>query len=83
MVGSVPIAVFNLAGRLHALEDCCVRCGSSLSAGQVEGTTVRCPRCHWPYDVTSGSVTTIPAIRLDTFPVRVVGAHAMVETGVA
>ncbi len=78
-VAGETIALFNIGGHLFALDDACIRCGSSLAIGFVEGTSVICAGCDWRYDVTSGCVDGIPGLRSDTFEVEVVDAHVMVD----
>jgi nitrite reductase/ring-hydroxylating ferredoxin subunit len=75
-----PIALFNVDGRVFAVDDSCVRCGSSLAAGALDGNHVSCPGCDWRYDVATGCVNGIPALQIDTFEVRVVDSRVMVAT---
>ncbi len=65
-----PIALFDVAGAIRAIEDGCLRCGASLATGSVEGTTVVCRSCGWRYDLASGGVVGLPALRLATYAVR-------------
>jgi len=74
------IALFNAEGRIFAVDDTCVRCGSSLAAGTLTGTQICCPGCDWRYDVETGCVNGIPALKIDTFAVRVVDSRVMVST---
>jgi nitrite reductase/ring-hydroxylating ferredoxin subunit len=71
-IADATIALFNRDGSLTALEDACVRCGRSLATGTFEKNTVRCSGCDWCYDVTSGCVNGVPALRTETFKVDVV-----------
>jgi nitrite reductase/ring-hydroxylating ferredoxin subunit len=74
------IAVFNADGRLFAVDDLCVRCGSSLALGTLRGTVVCCSGCDWRYDVTTGCVNGVPTLRIDTFEVRTDAGRIMVAT---
>ena len=78
IVAGETIALFNIGGHLFALDDACIRCGSSLAIGVVDGTSVVCASCDWRYDVASGCVDGIPGLRSDTFEVEVVDTHVMV-----
>jgi 3-phenylpropionate/trans-cinnamate dioxygenase ferredoxin component len=82
-VCETAVAVFNVAGGLFAIDDSCVRCGSSLAAGSLSGSDVTCSGCDWRYDVTNGRVNGVPALRIDTFEVRTVGARVMVADRVS
>jgi len=74
------IALFNADGQIFAVDDACVRCGSSLAAGTLNGTQVCCSGCDWRYDITTGCVNGIPALAIDTFVVRVVDSRVMIST---
>ncbi|HWS12919.1 MAG TPA: Rieske 2Fe-2S domain-containing protein [Rhodocyclaceae bacterium] len=74
-----PIALFDVAGVVHAIEDGCLRCGSSLATGAVEGTMVVCRTCGWRYDLASGGVVGLPALRLSTYAVRACACADPVE----
>lgn len=72
------VALFNVHGRIFAVGDACVRCGSSLAAGSFDGELVQCPGCTWKYDVATGGVNGMPSLRIDTFQVRVIDSHVHV-----
>lgn len=74
------VALFDIGGRLFAIEDLCVRCGTSLADGTLEGTVVACRGCDWRYDVTTGCVNDIPALRIDTFEAKVVDSRILIAT---
>jgi nitrite reductase/ring-hydroxylating ferredoxin subunit len=78
-VATETIALFNVDGRVYALEDICVRCGSSLAAGALDGMAVTCSGCDWQYDLSTGCVNGIPALQIDTFEVTIVDAHIMLD----
>ena len=79
VVAGESVALFNIDGRLFALDDACILCGTSLAIGLIDGTSVLCAGCHWRYDVANGGVHGIPGLRSDTFEVAVVDAHVMVD----
>jgi nitrite reductase (NADH) small subunit/3-phenylpropionate/trans-cinnamate dioxygenase ferredoxin subunit len=55
------IALFNIEGSYHAIDDACTHVGGSLSEGSVEGTVVTCPLHGARFDVTNGEVLSPPA----------------------
>ena len=65
-----PIAIFEVDGTVHAIEDGCLRCGSSLTTGALEGAVVTCRVCGWKYDIASGGLVGLPALRVPTCKVR-------------
>jgi nitrite reductase/ring-hydroxylating ferredoxin subunit len=58
-VGARRIALFNVEGTYHAIDDSCTHRGGPLSEGVVEGTEVTCPWHGAVFDVTTGSATRV------------------------
>jgi len=77
-VCDTSVAVFNVDGVLYAVEDPCVNCGSSIGAGSLAAREVTCSGCGWRYDVTTGQVISVPALRISVFEVKTVGKRVMV-----
>lgn len=74
------IALFNLGGRYHAIDDTCTHRGGPLSEGDVEGQVVTCPWHGATFDVTTGRVTGPPAqAGVTSYPTRVHGSDIEVE----
>ena len=71
------IALFNVDGTIFAIDDWCLRCGSSLAAGELNRTTVTCPGCNWRYDIKQGFLCALPALRIDRYEVKVVKSRIM------
>ncbi len=70
--GDTAIAIFNIDGEFHAVEDVCTHDGGDLAGGCVEGFAVECPRHGARFDVRSGAVLTPPAVvPIAVMPVRV------------
>lgn len=66
------IAVFNLGGSYHAIEDVCSHDGGELSSGELEGHEIVCPRHGASFDLLTGAVTAPPAFEpIATLPVRI------------
>lgn len=73
------VALFDVAGHLHALDAACLCCGSDLGAGALESTQVTCPGCGWSYDVVTGCVQDVPGLRLDRFEVETAGERVLLR----
>jgi ferredoxin-NADP reductase/nitrite reductase/ring-hydroxylating ferredoxin subunit len=74
------IAVFNVGGRFHAIDDTCSHQGGPLSEGTLEGRVVTCPWHGARFDVTTGAVLSAPARRgVAAYPVRLSGSDVLVE----
>ena len=65
------IALFNVDGTYHAIEDHCLHAGGPLHEGPLEGRTVVCPWHGWRFDLTTGACDMNPKVCLDRYPVRV------------
>jgi nitrite reductase/ring-hydroxylating ferredoxin subunit len=48
------VLLARVAGRLHAIDDCCNHAGRLLSEGKLQGTTVTCPGHGVAFDVRDG-----------------------------
>lgn len=48
------VAVFNMGGRLFALQDDCPHMGASLADGRIEAGRVHCHMHGWVFDLESG-----------------------------
>lgn len=73
------IAIFNVGGTLHAIDNSCKHRGGSLGEGELDGTVVTCPLHAWTYDVTNGECFDDPDCGVTTYPVKVEGGDILVE----
>lgn len=74
------LALFNLEGRYHTIDDACNHRGGPLSEGQVEGDAVVCPWHGAKFSITTGELLGPPgrgAIR--SYPTRVNGQDIEIE----
>lgn len=71
-VDDVMIAVFNLDGEFHAIEDVCTHDYECLTGGPVTGDEITCPRHGARFNIKTGEALCAPAYEpVCTFPVRV------------
>ena len=63
------VALFNIDGTLHALENTCCHRGGPLGEGTVEGHTVTCPWHMWRFDVRDGACANSPGDFVRTYEV--------------
>jgi nitrite reductase/ring-hydroxylating ferredoxin subunit len=82
IIGDNAVAIFNVDGRLFAIDDSCLRCGASLSQGTLCNHHVRCSQCDWQYDVTVGCVQGVRRLHIDRFEVKIVNSQVFVSTAV-
>jgi nitrite reductase/ring-hydroxylating ferredoxin subunit len=67
------IALFNVDGTFHAIDNVCLHRGGPLAEGELDGTVVTCPWHGWQYDVTTGCNIMDDSERVDRFEVKVEG----------
>lgn len=77
-VDDVAVAVINVDGHYHALEDVCTHDGSALlgagpnPADAIEGEEIICPRHGARFCIKTGEALTPPAYEpVTTFPTRI------------
>jgi nitrite reductase/ring-hydroxylating ferredoxin subunit len=79
-VNGRAIAVFNVDGTFHAIDDTCTHRGASLSEGEVDGPDVICPWHGARFDLTTGAVKGPPAPRgVQAYKVQVVGDEIQLD----
>ncbi len=75
------VVIFNIAGDFYAIADVCTHDMGPLGEGEVEDHQVICPRHGARFDIRTGEVLTLPAVKgVASYPVRV--KDGMVEIGV-
>ena len=77
--GGRTLAVFNVAGRLYAVDNACVHRGGPLGEGDLDGCVVTCPWHAWRWDVTTGANINNPSVKVTCFPVTVTEREVFVE----
>ncbi len=79
-VGAQTIALFNVGGTYHAIDDACTHRGASLAEGECVGGEVICPWHGAPFDLATGTPQGPPASRaVKVYPVQVVGEDIQVD----
>lgn len=70
-VGGTDVLLLNVGDRIYAYANSCPHQKSPLSEGTLAGTTLRCARHHWEFDVASGQGINPRNACLKVFPVAV------------
>jgi len=76
--GGRDLALFNVDGVVHAIENACRHAGAALAGGKLCGRMVTCPAHGWKYDVTTGALLVAPEMSVQKFPVEVVDGRVRV-----
>ena len=83
MLEGTRIALFNIGGTFHALENKCAHRSGPLAEGFVSGQVVFCPWHDWQFDVTTGACVNAPGFQVRSFSVSVRDGDVLVDvTGV-
>lgn len=72
------VALFNVEGRIYAIDDACVHQGASLGAGKIDGKIVTCRAHGLKFDVTTGFVGGSPGYGVGSHAVQVVDGEIAV-----
>lgn len=67
------LALFNIEGTFHAIENSCPHRGGPLGEGVVQGHLVICPWHGWEFDVKTGRCPRIPSARVRSIPLEIEG----------
>ncbi len=76
--GGRQVAVFNVDGKLYAIDNTCPHRGGPLAEGFLQGTKVACPWHGWGFDVCTGASTMNATIKQACYPVSVEGDEVYV-----
>ena len=80
LVNGRTLAIFNVGGSFHAIDDTCPHRGASLWEGELNGREVICPWHGAGFDVTTGAHLCPPARSAVTaYKVQVVGEEVQID----
>jgi nitrite reductase (NADH) small subunit len=68
------VALFNVSGRILAMDGICPHQGGPLVEGEIEGSSVTCPWHGWQFDLESGRNVYDPSLAQCTYEAKVEGA---------
>ncbi len=78
-VNGKALAVFNVGGQFHVIDNTCVHRGGPLGEGELEANVVTCPWHGWQFNVTTGACVNNPSAQVQIYPVRVDGSDVKVQ----
>ncbi len=70
-VGERELALFNVDGQFHCIDNRCPHRDGSLGEGVLTGNVVTCPLHGWRFDVTTGQSPVIPSAKVENLAVVV------------
>ena len=79
-VAGRSIALFNVGGTIHAIDNDCTHDGAPLSEGTVDDGCVVCPWHGAQFDLSSGKALTPPAVEdVHSYKILVAGEDILIE----
>jgi nitrite reductase/ring-hydroxylating ferredoxin subunit/alkylhydroperoxidase/carboxymuconolactone decarboxylase family protein YurZ len=75
IAGLLDIALFNVDGTIHAIDNRCPHRAGPLVNGRVSGRVVTCPLHAWKFHLETGDSVDHPGSRVRTYPVRIAGGE--------
>ena len=79
IAGARELALFNLDGQFHAIDNVCPHRGGPLGEGVLDGCVVICPWHGWRFDCKTGQSPVIPTAKVDRFEVVIEGNDVKVK----
>lgn len=79
-VDGLRIALCHAADGYFAIDDECTHDGGPLDQGLLDGHQIECPRHGARFDITTGKVVCLPAVRpIQSYPTRLVDGRVEVD----
>lgn len=79
IAGDRELALFNIDGQFHAIDNVCPHRGGPLGEGVLDGCVVICPWHGWRFDCKTGQSPVIPTAKVDRFEVVIEGNDVKVK----
>jgi len=79
IAGEKEIALFNVKGEFHAIDNFCRHRGGPLGEGTLENKFVSCPHHGWVFDVTTGNCVSRGGVIQEKYPVKVEQEEIFIE----
>jgi len=79
-IGLREVGLYNVGGRIHAVDGACPHMRGPLTEGRLAGAEVTCPWHGWRFDVTTGACLdpARPWARIRVHDVRIDGGEVLV-----
>ena len=79
-VAHADVLLVHLANQeIHAYDNHCPHAGARLSEGELQASTLRCPRHHWEFDIRTGGGINPKFCKLRRYPVKIVDGEVLVQ----
>lgn len=79
--GGLTLAVFNLGGRFHVIDDQCTHGPGSLSEGAIDGDEIECDFHNGRFHIPTGAVTGPPCmVPVCSYVTEVIDGSVYIDT---
>jgi nitrite reductase (NADH) small subunit len=79
MVNDIPIALFNIKGKIHAWDNRCPHRGGSLADGNISNKIIQCKFHLWEFDVETACAAANPKIKVKLFSVEIKDGNIIID----
>ena len=83
IIAGKSVALFNVDGKIYAIDDTCPHAGSSLGNGKIDGRIVTCRSHGMKIDVITGCFPASEGFAVASYPVIVLAGKIMVALDVS
>lgn len=78
--GGRSLALSNVDGELHAIDNVCTHDGGPLGEGRLQRGRILCPRHGAAFDAKTGAALTLPAVKgVESYAVSIEGDDVLIE----
>lgn len=70
-IGDIEVALCNVDGTVHAVDNVCPHAGGPLGEGELSGAFIKCPWHGWKFHVQTGERLENPDFAVPRYPVYV------------
>jgi nitrite reductase/ring-hydroxylating ferredoxin subunit len=78
-LGRQSVALFNISGTIHAINNICPHEGGPLCEGTLDGCVVVCPWHGIPFDVRTGRSTSDEGFEVSVFETKIEGTEIFLK----
>ena len=71
LLNGKELALYNVGGQFHAVENFCPHKGAPLADGDLSGHTIECAWHGWRFDIRTGACLNNPSEPVETYEVIV------------
>ena len=79
MVNDIPIALFNIKGKIHAWDNRCPHRGGSLADGNISNKIIQCKFHLWEFDTTLECSVANHAIKIKSYPIKLKDGYVYLD----